>query len=319
MGAPPARRPCAGRHRDRHQGREHPPPIGQIDLLHTCRAGQHACQQRCLTSVRRHAAFDHLHRHQLRRLLMAKAELVAPAEQHTGRDSMPPPDRGDGLAMTLGLQQQRDLFLHREAPSPCPSGWFGGGFDISCQGLDALGFLSPSAYICAYRRPRRRVQKRAPVDYDLLRLDQITPPFEAVGRQPQRRRIVAQMQSGPLPGFHMHRPERLCRLPPLVRRGRCKSTLPALSFLGFLSFPLFDLELPGLEVAACQALLAAIGRRRKTALPPCLDMHRPPSPLRPVAEYPPRHRPTSQPERRSHGTSWKRGTTCEHRTVTDRG
>src|SRR3546814_5852744 len=93
---------------------------------------------------------------------MAKTELVAPAEQHAGRDSMPPADRGDGLAMTLRLQQQRDLFLGGPASANRPSRRSRFGFDRLCQGSDAPRFLSTSAYICAYRRPRGRLQKRPP-------------------------------------------------------------------------------------------------------------------------------------------------------------
>ena len=125
--------------------------------------------------------------------------------------------------------------------SPCrPFGRSGLGFDGRCQSLRALGFLRPSAYICAYRRHRRWVQHRPPIDYHFLGFYQIAPAFEAVRRQPQRRSIFAKRQSRPLLCLDVHRPDCLCRTMPFLYRDRRRKRFPASSFLGFLGFPLVE-------------------------------------------------------------------------------
>nr|WP_230959633.1 hypothetical protein [Erythrobacter donghaensis] len=232
-------------------------------------------------------------RHSLKKVPSRHIALVAPAEQHAGQDTVPPANRGDGLAMTLGLQEQRDLLLQRQAP-PRRSLWrSGGGIDLGLQALDTLGFISPSAYICAYRRPRRRVQKRPPVALDFLSLDQIAPSFEAVGRQPQRRRVVAQMQARPLPRLHMHRPERLGRLPPLVGRDWLMAPARCQLLLGFLLLPIDQLAPPFGERPALQPVLAAISGDRQTALFLRVDVQLPPRPLGHIVEKPPSSHPST--------------------------
>lgn len=193
--------------------------------------------------------------------------------------------------MPLSGEVDRDLFFGREGALDLLTHLTVGG---TCPELDMRGYASPNAYFCAYRRPLRRIQKCSPVARDLLSLGQFARPFEAMGRQPQPRRVVAQMQPGPPPRLHMHRPECLRRLPPFVRRDWLIAPARCQLLLDFLLFPIDQLAPPFGERPALQPVLAAISGDRQTALLLRVDVQLPPRPLSHIVEKPPSHPSTSR-------------------------
>lgn len=192
--------------------------------------------------------------------------------------------------MPLSGKIDRALFSGHEAAQHSLTNVIVGGI---YQGLDAHGFVSFRAYSGASRRLRRRVQVRKLIALDLFSLDRIAPSFEAVGRQPQRSRVIAQMQARPLPRRHMHRPERLGGLSPLVRRDGLVAPARCQLLLGFLLFPIDQLAPPFGKRPALKPVLATISGDRQTALFLRVDVQLPLHPLGHIVEKPPSHPSTS--------------------------
>ncbi|UPT90289.1 hypothetical protein HAP41_0000015880 [Bradyrhizobium barranii subsp. apii] len=145
---------------------------------------------------------------------------------------------------------------------------------------------------------------RPPVDFHLIGVDQIAPPFQAVLRYAMCPGIGLHAQSTPPHRFNVHCPERLDGSAALVlRHWTPLLAKPLPTFLAtqfrtyFQRFGVNQMPQPAIECAVTETMLTTVFALAETASPPRLNVYRPKRATRFVLEIFRTHRRSSNAAR----------------------
>src|SRR6266545_4153552 len=141
--------------------------VGELDELHAVGNRQQVLQIDGLNGCGRLAdalSIGDSHRCQFRLFAPPDAELDAPAEDHAGRDVVPPANRRRPDSGLFGLYHDRELLGVREPAPVRPSVARRTGSRAVCQAVFDQLLLSSAACITAYRRTDTAMKTYAPID-----------------------------------------------------------------------------------------------------------------------------------------------------------